>query len=85
MVNRVLNPVRYILQSRSPLGVKIIALSLLLVMLSALPIILHSIFGNIDTNPLLLSWLFGIGAMLAHIGFLVGILLLLKDFYFGKK
>lgn len=79
------NPVTSILQSQSPRGVKIIALSLLLVLVCAAPIMLHSIFGAEDSNPVALSWLFAIGAIISHVGFFVGILLLIWDVYFAKK
>jgi hypothetical protein len=79
------NPITAILQSQSPRGVKVIALSLMLVLVCAAPIMLHGIFGAADSNPMVLSWLFAIGAIVAHIGFLVGILLLIWDIYFAKK
>lgn len=76
---------RAILNSNSPRGIKIIALSLMLVILSALPIMLISYFGGADANPVVSSWVFAAGAMLAHIGFFVGVVLLIWDTYFVKK
>lgn len=79
------NPIRTVMHSNSPRGIKIIALSLMLVLMCAAPIMLYSLFGPADGNPILLSWLFAIGAVLAHLGFLIGILLLIWDLYFAKK
>ena len=79
------NPIRTVMHSNSPRGIKIIALSLMLVLMCAAPIMLYSLFGPADGNPILLSWLFAIGAVLAHLGFLSGILLLIWDLYFAKK
>ncbi len=79
------NPIRTILNSSSQRGIKIIALSLMLVLVCAAPIMLYSLFGPEDGNPVLLSWLFAIGSVIAHIGFFVGILLVLWDLYIAKK
>ncbi len=78
------NPVSRILRSQSPLGVKVIALSLLLVLVSAAPIMLYIAFGPQEGNPLALSWLFAGGAVIGHLGFLLGILLLVWDIWFKK-
>lgn len=86
MVAHVKNPLTYIWQSDSPPGVKVIALSLLLVLISALPVMLQSLLlTSADSVSVALGWLFAVGALVAHVGFLVGILLLIKDFYFTKK
>jgi uncharacterized membrane protein YdjX (TVP38/TMEM64 family) len=79
------NPIRAVIRSNSPRGIKVIALSLMLVLLSALPIMLISYFGGADANPVVSSWLFAAGAMLGHIGFFVGVVLLIWDTYFTKK
>ncbi|HTF95257.1 MAG TPA: hypothetical protein VL995_03915 [Cellvibrio sp.] len=79
------NPIRAVIQSSSPRGIKIIALSLMLVIVSALPIMLISYFGRADANPVISSWLFAIGAIIGHIGFFVGVVLLIWDTYFAKK
>ncbi len=79
------NPVRAVLRSNSQRGIKIIALSLMLVILSALPIMLITYFGEADANPVIAGWLFAAGAMVGHIGFLIGMLLLIWDVYFAKK
>lgn len=79
------NPIRLILNSKSPRGVKIIALSLLLVLISALPIMLYIAFGPQTGDATLLGWFFAIGAVVAHIGFLIGILVLIRDLYFAKR
>ena len=57
----------------------------MLVILSALPYMLISYFGGENNNPIVASWLFAIGAMIGHIGFFVGIVLLIWDVYFAKK
>lgn len=79
------NPIRMVLHSKSPRGIKIIALSLMLVLTSAAPIMLYSLFGPDDGGPVLLGWLFAVGAVLAHVGFLIGILLVIWDLHFAKK
>lgn len=79
------NPVRTIIRSSSPRGIKIIALSLMLVILSALPYMLVSYFSAENANPILSSWIFAIGAMIGHIGFFIGVVLLIWDTYFRKK
>lgn len=79
------NPIRTVMRSSSLRGVKIIALSLMLVLLCAMPIMLYSIFGPDDGGPMVLGWVFAIGALIAHVGFLVGILLIIWDMYFVKK
>ena len=79
------NPIRTILQSSSLRGIKMIALSLMLVLACATPIMIYSLVGPADGNPVLFSWLFAIGALLAHVGFLVGIILIIWDIYFAKK
>ncbi len=79
------NPVRAILRSNSLRGIKVIALSLMLVLVCAAPIMLYSFFVPDSGGPLWLGWLFAVGAVLAHVGFLVGILLIIWDLYFTKK
>lgn len=79
------NPIAAVMRSKSPRGIKIIALSLMLVLICALPIMLYSAFGPDNGGPVLLGWIFAVGAMLAHIGFLVGIVLMIWDMYFAKK
>lgn len=74
-----------VLQSKSLRGIKIIALSLMLVLISAAPVMLYSLFGPNDGGPVLLGWLFAMGAVLAHLGFLIGILLVIWDLHFAKK
>lgn len=79
------NPIRTVLRSNSSRGIKIIALSLMLVIVSAIPIMLMSYFGDVENNPVITSWIFAIGAMIAHIGFFIGVVLLIWDTYFAKK
>lgn len=79
------NPIRTVIHSSSPRGIKIIALSLMLVILSALPYMLISHFGGEDANPIVASWIFAAGAMLGHIGFFIGVVLLIWDMYVKKK
>lgn len=79
------NPITLILQSNALPGVKIIALSLMLVLICAAPIMLYSAIGPEDGNPVLLSWLFAFGAVVGHIGFLIGILWIIRDLYFSRR
>ncbi len=79
------NPIRAVLRSNSLRGIKIIALSLMLVLVCAAPIMIYTAFGPEDGNPIILGWLFAAGAVVAHIGFFVGIVLVIWDMYFAKK
>lgn len=79
------NPIRAVLRSQSPRGVKLIALSLMLVITCALPFMLYSVFGDATQTPKVLSWIFALGALIAHLGFFIGVLLLIWDMYFAKK
>jgi hypothetical protein len=79
------NPIRSVLRSQSPRGVKLIALSLMLVISSALPFMVYSLFGDVDRTPNFLSWIFALGALVAHLGFFIGVILLIWDMYFAKK
>jgi hypothetical protein len=79
------NPVRTVWHSNSPRGIKIIALSLMLVLVCALPIMLFTYLGGENSNPVVSSWIFAIGAMLGHIGFFIGVILLIWETYFAKK
>lgn len=78
------NPVTYILRSNSARGIKVIALSLLLVLASALPLMLYIFLGPEDGNPVALGWLFAAGAMIGHLGFALGLIMLLWDILFKK-
>lgn len=79
------NPITKILRSTSQRGIKVIALSLLLVFVSAAPIMLYIVFGPEDGNPVGLGLLFAAGAFIGHIGFVIGILLLLWDNFISNK
>ncbi len=79
-----LNPVTRILRSKAPRGLKIIALSLVLLFATALPVMAYIVFGPEDGNPVWLGRLFAVGALIAHFGFIGGLLLLMKDTYFGR-
>ncbi len=85
MVSALFNPISKILQSNSQRGVKVIALSLLLVLVCAAPIMLYIIFGPKDGNPVGLGLLFAVGALVAHVGFVVGMLLLIVDNLLKRK
>lgn len=79
------NPITYILRSEASRGIKIIALSLLLVLVTAAPLMLYTFFGPDDGNPLVLSFLFAGGALMGHLGFAVGLILCIRDMFFDKK
>ena len=85
MVSALFNPISKILHSNSQRGVKVIALSLLLVLICAAPIMLYIAFGPKDGNPIALGWLFALGALVAHVGFVVGMLLLIVDNLLKRK
>ncbi len=75
------NPITAIWRSKSSRGLKIIAYSLLLLFVTALPFMGYVTFGPSDSNPMALSLIFAGGAMFAHVGFFVGLLLLIWDHY----
>jgi hypothetical protein len=79
------NPITAILRSDALRGVKIIALSLMLVLVCAAPIMIYSAIGPDHGNPVALAWLFAAGAVVAHIGFFAGVVLIIRDLYFPKK
>lgn len=79
------NPIRSVMRSNSPRGIKIIALSLMVVLLCAMPIMIYSILEPDNGGPVILGWIFAVGAMVAHVGFLIGVLLIIWDLYFAKK
>ncbi|MGD8177126.1 hypothetical protein [Marinimicrobium sp. ARAG 43.8] len=78
------NPVTAIWRSEASRGLKVIAYSLLLLFATSLPFIGYMMFGPEGGNPVALSWLFAGGAMLAHVGFFVGLLLLIVDHYLRR-
>jgi hypothetical protein len=79
------NPITAILRSNALPGVKVIALSLLLVFVCAAPIMLYSLLGPEQGNPVVFSWIFALGALVAHMGFLIGILWVIRDLYFPRR
>lgn len=79
------NPITAILRSKASLGIKWIAFSLMVVLVSAMPSMLYALFGPGDGSSMTLTLIFAVGALLGHIGFLVGLLLLLRDAFFNKK
>ncbi len=79
------NPLTAILRSQSPRGLKVIALSLLLVLVCAAPMMLYVVFGPEDGNPVGLGWLFALGALVAHVGFTIGLVLLIWDVFIKKN
>ena len=58
-----------------------IALSLLFIFICAAPLMLYVFFGPTDGNPVGLGWLFAAGAVLGHIGFAAGLIMLLVDIF----
>lgn len=78
------NPITAIWVSEASLGLKLIAYSLVVVFATSLPLIAYVIFGPSDGNPVGLGLLFAGGAMVAHVGFFVGLLMLIWDHYFRK-
>lgn len=79
------NPITAILHSKASIGIKWIAFSLMVVLVSALPSMLYALFGPDDEGSMILTMIFAVGTLLGHIGFLIGLLLLLRDVFFNKK
>lgn len=75
------NPVTRVVYARAQRGLKLIALGLIIVLISALPLIITVVFNLADPPPPILSWLFAVGALIAHIGFVLGLVLLIRDSY----
>lgn len=79
------NPITAIARSEASRGLKLIAYSLLLVFATSLPFMLYVLLGPADANPVVLGMVFAGGALLAHLGFLVGLLMLIWDHYFRRR
>jgi len=73
------NPITRVLYARADRGLKIIALSLIVVLLTGLPYGITSSFGWAVSARTELAWLFALGAAVAHVGFVVGLSLLIYD------
>ena len=78
------NPVTRIVYSEAHKGLKIIGLSLVLVLVSAAPVFIAMLVNPAVSPPHGLSLLFAIGALVAHAGFIVGLLWLLRDHFFRR-
>ncbi|WP_036189379.1 hypothetical protein [Marinimicrobium agarilyticum] len=78
------NPIAAIWASDASRGLKIIAYSLVVVFATSLPFIAYVAFGPEGGNPVGLGLLFACGAMVAHVGFFVGLSMLIWDHYFRK-
>jgi len=85
MAFKLKNPLTAIARSQASRGLKLIAYSLLLVFATSLPFMLYMLLGPADVNPVFLGFVFAGGALLAHLGFLVGLLLLMWDHYFRRR
>lgn len=81
---KVKNPITAIWYSDASRGLKIIAYSLVLVFASAAPFMGYVLLGPEDSNPVNLGLLFAVGALIAHVGFFVGLMLLIWDHYLKK-
>lgn len=77
------NPVAAIMRSNALPGLKIIALSLLLLFATALPYMLYVLVAPEGTYLQALGVVFGIGALAAHMGFIVGLLWLIWNSFVG--
>ena len=75
------NPITRIVYSRAPVGLKLVALSLLLVFISAAPVFIFWLMNPTADLPWAAVWFFALGTALAHIGFVVGLILLILEVY----
>ena len=82
---RLKNPLTAIARSEASRGLKLIAYSLLLVFVTSLPFMLYMFLAPDESNPVFLVWVFAVGALLAHVGFFVGLLMLIWDSYFSQR
>ncbi|WP_339615288.1 hypothetical protein [uncultured Gilvimarinus sp.] len=73
------NPITRVVYARADRGLKIIALSLMLVLATALPYAAAVTLGWLTNARTELAWLFALGAAVAHVGFVVGLWLLIYD------
>jgi len=78
------NPIIAIWKSEAHRGLKLIAYSLLMVFATAAPLVLYTIVSPPGSQSMALSLFFASGALVAHVGFIVGLCLLLWDYYFKK-
>lgn len=74
------NPVTRIIYSRAHIGLKIIALSLVLLLLGVFPFLLCWLWQP-QQIPYWSGLLFAASAGLAHVGFVVGLLLLIREMF----
>lgn len=79
------NPFTAIWRGNATLGIRLIALSLLVLLLSALPLMLYVFFGPKEASSMPLTMIFAVGAVLSHLGFFIGLLLLIYDMFFKSK
>ncbi|UTF60476.1 hypothetical protein [Gilvimarinus sp. DA14] len=76
------NPITRIVYAKAEKEIKLIALSLVLVLVCALPLMLNNLFQLVEPTPKFLVYLFAGGALLAHVGFLVGLSAMICKNYF---
>ena len=79
------NPITAIARSEASRGLKLIAYSVLLLFATSLPFMLYTLLGPEESNPVFLGWVFAGGALLAHLGFFVGLSMLIWDSYLGRR
>ncbi|MCP8898684.1 hypothetical protein [Gilvimarinus xylanilyticus] len=78
------NPITRVVYARAEKEIKLIALSLILVLLSAVPLMINSLFSIAKPTPPVLVYIFAAGALLAHVGFLIGLLAMIWKNYFRR-
>lgn len=79
------NPITAIINSNASVGFKWIAFGLLVLLLSAMPLMLYSVFASTGSGSMILTIIFAVGALIGHLGFLIGLLLLLRDVFLKRK
>lgn len=82
---RLKNPVTAILRSKALPGLKIIALSLLLLLVTTVPYMLYALVVPEGIHLHMLGVVFGVGALAAHMGFIVGLSWLIWESFFGGR
>jgi len=73
------NAIIRFLRGDAPTGLKIMVISMVPAILGMLPLLLYSIFGSADGNPIGLGMLFVAGMAIGFLGFMLGLLWLIVE------
>ncbi|MDO6745739.1 hypothetical protein [Gilvimarinus sp. 1_MG-2023] len=75
------NPVTRVVYARAPWEIKLIALSLMVLLAASMPWLYYRLLLADTAPPDTVYYCFSAGAVLAHLGFFVGLVSLVVEFY----